>query len=120
MHDNNKIGKYLFLGIILICTIIFVDQYSKWLVMDNMLRKDVAADSTFTNWFFTRQPVDFFISERPEFNTFSFGPFLNAVMVWNQGISFGLFDSASPFVALIFIAISVTASLLMLIWLAFA
>ncbi|MBI3440565.1 MAG: signal peptidase II [Proteobacteria bacterium] len=119
MRHPPIVGKYFLLGFILICGIILADQYSKWLVIDT-LRTSPSASTDFLHWFATRKKIEFFINEREIFKTMTLSPGLNLVMVWNQGISFGLFDTNSPNMSLLFIAISLLTSLLLLLWLALA
>lgn len=44
-------------------------------------------------------------------------PFLNLVLVWNRGISFGLLNTDSPWNAIVLTAIAVVISLFLLGWL---
>ncbi|MBW7910016.1 MAG: signal peptidase II [Alphaproteobacteria bacterium] len=107
-----------------ICAIIFADQYTKWLVLETMLR--AGGDTpAFQDWFMTRQPLEFFIDQREVYQSREITGFLNFVMVWNTGISFGLFsDNAdmekSRMLALVFIALSLTVALALIVWLAVA
>lgn len=120
MQQPSAAGQYFFLGLALVCAVIFADQYSKWWVIGNMLRTDTTGNLAFLDWFFTQKKIAFFVNEREAFRNVVLTPFLNFVMVWNQGISFGLFDTNSYTISLVFIAISMVVSLLMLIWLAIA
>lgn len=114
-----KAGHYFILGFILIVGIVLIDQYSKWVVMESMLR--VEGDFLpFKDWFTTPRLLEYFIDERESYHDKAILPFLDFVMVWNQGVSFGMFDNNNPLVAYIFIAISLTVSLGFIIWLALA
>lgn len=44
-------------------------------------------------------------------------PFFNLVMVWNPGISFGLFSSASPLNAMVLSALALLVAAILLVWL---
>jgi signal peptidase II len=105
--------------------IIFLDQYTKWLVMETMLRTD-GANPAFGDWFFTPQPLGMFIDQRETYNNIEITGFLNFVMVWNEGISFGLFDNNDDNMAggnglsIVFIGLALIISILMIIWLALA
>ena len=110
-------GYYFFFGLILISAIVFIDQYSKWVVLESMLRVD-GEFLPFQEWFKTPRLLEYFYDERENYHEQTLAPFLNFVMVWNQGISFGLLDSNKPVVAYIFIGISLTISLGFIIWLA--
>src|SRR3972149_9716571 len=120
MQQRPIVGKYLLAGLAIIFSIILADQYAKWLVIDTLLRTDSPASGGFFDWFMTRKEIGFFVDEREAFKTVALAPFLNFAMVWNQGISFGLFDTNSPSMPPVFIAISILASLLLLIWLVLA
>ncbi len=112
-----KPGRFFLLGLFLIVAIVVADQYTKWLVMETMLRVNGEAPD-FARWFMTENKIPFFIHEREHFNSVTLLPFLNFVMVWNQGISFGLFDTNDPRMPMLFIGISLLISIPMLIWLA--
>jgi signal peptidase II len=116
-QSSGKSRSYFFFGLLLIAAIIVADQYTKWLVMETMLREDAAVPA-FADWFMTRRPLEYFIDQRDSFRTLALAPFLNFTMVWNQGISFGLFDTGHPQMALVFIGISLLISTLLLIALA--
>jgi signal peptidase II len=120
MQQLPSVGKYFLLGLAVIGAIILADQYTKWLVIDTVVSMEKHAGSGFFNWLLTQKKIEFFINERETFKAVTLTPFLNFVMVWNQGISFGMLDTNSPHMPLVFISISVMASLLMLIWLALA
>ncbi|HRI77730.1 MAG TPA: signal peptidase II [Alphaproteobacteria bacterium] len=117
-------GQFFLFGMFVICAIIFADQYTKWLVLETMLR--AGGDTpAFQDWFMTRQPLEFFIDQREVYQSREITGFLNFVMVWNTGISFGLFsDNAdmekSRMLALVFIALSLTVALALIVWLAVA
>jgi signal peptidase II len=118
MQQLPGVGKYFLLGLAVIAAIILADQYTKWLVINTMVSAENHAGSGFFDWFLTQKKIEFFINERETFKTVALTPFLNFVMVWNQGISFGMLDTNSPHMPMVFISISVMASLLMMIWIA--
>lgn len=121
----HRTGKFFFFGMVMICVIIFLDQYTKWLVLETMLRTD-GANPAFGDWFLTRQPIGMFIDQRETYNNIELTGFLNFVMVWNEGISFGLFDSSDDNMgggnglSIVFIGIALIISLLMIVWMALA
>lgn len=116
-------GQFFLFGFCLIGAILFLDQYTKWLVLETILRSDGDVP-TFGQWFITRQPLEFFIDQREVYTTRELTSFLNFVMVWNTGISFGMFSNASEegsrTLSLILIALSLTVSLVLTVWLALA
>jgi signal peptidase II len=109
-------GRFFLLGFILIAALIFADQYSKWWVIEHMLRTG-NEPRLFKDWFMTLQPVSFFLDQRETYNIVSLTPFLNFVMVWNTGVSFGMFNSDSELVKVLLIGVALFISLLMMIWL---
>ncbi len=72
--------------------IIIFDQISKWFITEFVVRKQI--DGIFSSplglieWYLDT-PV------KLPFAEISFIPFFNIVMVWNQGISFGMFSGGS-------------------------
>jgi signal peptidase II len=120
MQQHPTVGKYFLIGLAVICAIIIADQYAKWFVINQMLGMEGHISLAFPDWLMTQKKIEFFVNEREQFKTLLLAPFLNFAMVWNQGISFGLLDSSSPNMSLVFTAISITASLLLTIWLALA
>lgn len=116
-------GQFFLFGMLLAAAIIVSDQFTKWLVLESMLRTQ-GTTPAFLDWFFTRQPLEYFIDQRENYNAVTLTPFLNFVMVWNKGISFGLFnngeatESASNMMPLVFTGLSLMISILMTIWLA--
>ena len=118
MTQYPSAGRYFILGFVIICAIILVDQYTKWLVMEAILRPDGPTNGNFINWAITQKQIGIFESELENFKTIIVTPFLNLVMVWNHGISFGLLSTGSPNVALALIAVSLMISILMILWLA--
>jgi signal peptidase II len=112
-----KPGHYFIAALCLVVGVIFADQYSKWLVMENLLSVKQGTPEFF-NWFFTRHALSYFLLDREEFKVISVAPWFNLILVWNQGVSFGLFDNAAPHRELIFIALSAIISLQLVIWLA--
>ncbi|MCK5556113.1 MAG: signal peptidase II [Alphaproteobacteria bacterium] len=118
MTHHPSAGRYFILGFVTICAIILTDQYTKWLVVEAILRPDGPTGGDFINWITTQQKIEFFSNERENFKTIVLTPFLSIVMVWNQGISFGLLSTGSQSVTLALIALSLMISILMILWLA--
>ena len=112
-------GRFFIMGLFLALVVIIADQYTKWLVMETVLRANPTMVG-FQEWFMTRNPVDFFLDQREAYNTLAVTPFLNLVMVWNQGISFGMLSSAddAQMMTSVLIGVSVMISMVMLIWMA--
>ncbi len=93
--------------------IIIADQLTKWLVLEHIVRPQAvpgSASQSLFDWFGQAQ-------ERLPSTQIEVAGFFNWVMVWNEGISFGLFSdgSTSPFVM---IAIALLITGLFSVWLA--
>lgn len=111
-------GRYMLMALGLIVAIIAADQYSKWRMMEDVLRME-GVPLPFGEWLTTRQPVSFFLDQRETFRAVTVTSFFNLVVVWNQGISFGLFNNpgTETSMPLVLIGLSLVISLGMLIWL---
>ncbi len=100
--------SYYFIGAFFI---ILADQFSKWFVMEKFLAPAANYPSyTLIEWY----------TQRPEplpFTEIEVWPFFNLVMVWNKGISFGLFNDTSVWGSLILITISLLITALFTLWL---
>jgi len=78
----------LALGIAL--AVVALDQLTKWWILDIVMRPPRLIEVT---------------------------AFFNLVLVWNRGISFGLFNSGSPWNAVILTAVAIVIVVALLIWL---
>lgn len=116
MQQRSSATTHFFLGFVIICAVIIADQYTKWLVIETMLRMDSPTSVGFVEWFTTQKKIAFFVTERESFKIITLTPFLDFVMVWNQGISFGMLDT--PHMPLVLISTSTLISMLMILWLA--
>ncbi|MDE1151930.1 MAG: signal peptidase II [Micavibrio sp.] len=115
----HKPGRFFALALFFIGAIILLDQYTKWLVTETML-KTGGKQPLFGDWFLTRQPLPEFMDQQETYNHVTINPYLDFVMVWNKGVSFGLFDSGNPTMALVLIAFSLLISMGLFIWMSFA
>ncbi len=98
--------KILFYALII--DLIIADQLSKWAVSEFIIRKDGAIG--LIDWILHAP-------ERLPSSQIEVLPFFNFVMVWNRGISFGLFNSETDYGAYILIALAVVISAGFLVWL---
>lgn len=100
MQKHLTVGKFLLPALALMGVIAAADQASKWLMVEQLLSPDIHAGNPFFGWLITPQAVDF---SAADFKTITLAPFLDLTMVWNQGISFGLFSgSAVPILLSVF------------------
>lgn len=91
--------------------LIIFDQISKWAIMEKILRPALEAETTsfsLARWLMEAPerlpPIQVYIL-----------PFFNWVMVWNQGISFGILRDGIPWILIGFTAL---VTLLFSVWLA--
>lgn len=82
--------------------LVAADQISKWAVTEYIIRTGIKPGE---------RPIDFFhwlmnAPERLGFYTTPVTSFFNIVMVWNHGVSFGLFNRESDSGPMIFTAVS--------------
>lgn len=92
--------------------VVIADQISKWAVTEILLRPQATGEN----------PVGLilWLTEAPGRvppAQISLSPFFNLVMVWNQGISFGLFNHDSNASVIILTAIALAIISIFLIWL---
>ena len=114
-----KPGRFFALASVLIAAVIAVDQYTKWLVLETMLRQK-GDHPGFLDWFTTMRPVAQFLDQQESYNKITFSPWLDFVMVWNKGVSFGMFDSGNPMTTMRLIGFSLCVCMALLVWLVLA
>ncbi len=119
VHQNLKAGRYFIPGLFLALIVLALDQYSKWFMLEQFLRLE-GEMLPFKDWFFRRDPISYFLTEREKFKTIEVAPFFNLVMVWNPGISFGMLGKSgnANIMSMILVATSLLISLFLVIWLA--
>jgi len=77
------------IGFSLIPDFIILDQITKWLVLDFAFRPKLGLESLgIIDWFKN--------GDRLPYISLDIMPFFNLTMVWNQGVSFGMFQSDNP------------------------
>ena len=77
------------IGFSLIPAFIIIDQITKWLILDYAFRPHLGLDPLgLIDWFKN--------GERLPFTSIDLTPFFNLTMVWNQGVSFGMFQNDNP------------------------
>ena len=101
---------YLILGLFIFVS----DQISKWFVTEIMIKvvleKPAPTKLGFFEWISSAPP-------RLPFTSIEILPFFNIVMVWNQGISFGMFTNSSVYGPWLLSGLSVLISIVFAIWL---
>lgn len=101
--------KTLFVSVL----IILADQLSKWAVMEHVLRPLYPLDPQ------PRGLIEWLIHapERLPFLGIDVLPFFNFVVVWNQGVSFGMFKNSTDYGPYLLIALSFAIVAGFAIWL---
>lgn len=87
-------------GLVLAGTVIVLDQISKWWVVEKLMRPEGVTETPF------------FTPERIELTGF-----LNFVMTWNRGVSFGILNNGGAWNAWVLSALSVAITIALGIWL---
>ncbi len=98
----------------LIVMLVFADQLSKWWIMEVFYKPRVfeaeGASLPFFDWFTT------FGQQQFPPASIEVTSFFNLVMVWNKGVSFGMFASAHEIMPYILSAVAVIMSILLAAW----
>ncbi len=103
--------KSKFSALLLIVLVVLFDQLSKWAVMEKVIAPALGMErqAGFVEWL--GNPVKY------SFVRVGVTPFFDWVMVWNKGISFGMFQSDSPYGPYFMIALALAISAFFLVWL---
>lgn len=88
-------------GLLLAGLVLVLDQLSKWYVVELLMRPDGVVDTPFH----TPRAIEVL-------------PFLDIVMAWNRGVSFGIFNNDSPYNAVVLTALSLAISAVLVVWMA--
>ena len=87
MAMSDKTKRLLGLGLIIDC--IILDQISKWLILERVFKPQINEPSLgLFDWLTSSLRLPLIQDE--------ILPFFNLTMVWNQGISFGMFQNGNP------------------------
>ncbi|MBL4805007.1 MAG: signal peptidase II [Alphaproteobacteria bacterium] len=93
--------------------LLILDQVSKWAITERVIRPmnpEALGDSFgFIEWYSHA-------SEKLPFASMEILPFFNIVMVWNQGISFGMFQNSNEYGPLILSALSLVIMMCFVVW----
>jgi len=114
MFKNYKFSKYFYIAMLIAISVMFLDQWTKWLITETILNSQSSAGLSFIDWILTPKDID---PISGLFKTMGINKFLNFVMVWNRGISFGIFDSSAKDLSLIFIIMTSAVCFFLIIWL---
>lgn len=95
-------------GLLLAFVVLIADQLSKWWVVTQFLK--VQQQDNFAQWLVQK-------SEQAAYVAKPITSFLNIVMVWNPGVSFGLMQTNTVYVFWALTAMALAVSLGFLVWL---
>jgi hypothetical protein len=85
MQENQpRLGRLLIIAAAIALFVIGADQYSKWFVLETVLRAQGGGPG-FLDWFSTPRALSYFAEQQGRYVTDTLAPFLNFVMVWNKG-----------------------------------
>lgn len=84
----NKFSKPI-AGIALVIISVILDQLSKWWILEHVFKPEIGGE--------TLGLVEWFQSTlRIPHTSIELLPFMNLTMVWNEGVSFGMFQNDNP------------------------
>ncbi len=93
---------------------LIADQLSKWSITEHVIRPELGEvfgePRRFFEWLGNAPP-------RLPFISIETLPFLNTVMVWNQGVSFGMFNDNGQTGAMVLSALSGVIAVVFMVWL---
>lgn len=95
------------LDFLFVAIIVYVDQLSKWWATEEILK--AGNGYGFFEWI-TRIP------EIADYRSKEMLPFVDFVMVWNNGISFGMFQSDDPVVPLLITLVTAAVIIGFIVW----
>lgn len=91
--------------------IFILDQLTKWLILEYIIRKEVQPNASplgLIEWLINAP------SRLPPGTSIELLPFFNLTMVWNEGISFGMFQGSGVW---ILVSLSLAITIIFSIWL---
>lgn len=104
-----KIAPRLSVAVIIIA-VLFFDQWTKWIMVNQVFDEHMTG---FWSWLIMPGP-------QTEFEMRPILPFFNLVLIWNSGVSFGLFDQIGADNISIFILIKMGITVIFFGWAFFA
>ncbi len=103
-----SVSLFKYAGLIIV--LIFVDQVSKWWIIEEYFKQGNNSLGFFS-WLTTVS------QERLEFTRVEINSFFNLVMVWNEGVSFGLFSNSHDMMPFILSVFAIVLSSVFAVWL---
>lgn len=87
------------LGLMMAAAVLALDQISKWLVVELLMRPEGVTETPF-------------LAARH----FELTPFFNVVMAWNRGVSFGVLNNDSPYNAVLLTILALVIVGVLMMW----
>lgn len=109
LNIRHKIGFLVFGAVMLV-----LDQISKWAITEHTIKPalEISERYGFFEWYANA-------SGRLPFAQIEILPFFNLVMVWNKGVSFGMFTQDTALGSWLLVALSVIITIWFTVWLLF-
>lgn len=109
-------GRFAGFGALVALAVVVCDQLSKWFVYEHVLRAAGPAQG-FVSWLTQVVHFSHFEDTAEAYRAVVLLPVLNFVMVWNRGVSFGMFGSDAASGPYILVGVSIFVSLILAMWL---
>lgn len=94
--------------------LLLLDQLTKWGVFEKLLRIEGEVPS-FVRWLIKVQPLQDTLASYGDFKMIEVTSFFNLVVVWNTGISFGVFQDSGDLMPYILSAFAAIVGLVLLV-----
>jgi signal peptidase II len=105
-------GPAPFMFLLVAFVALLLDQLSKWAISERIIRPALESGSSMglMNWF-VKAP------ERLQFTEIKILPFFNIVMIWNKGVTFGLFNRETDYGPFLLTLLSLLICAFFIVWL---
>lgn len=112
MKNKTAHGRWMKPALLIIFCIVLMDQATKWLIVEHLFRPQLYDAMSFWTWL---------VSSGPQIGPSYWDvlPFLNLVMVWNDGVSFGMLQDLGDNAPIILSGFALVIALGMFIWIWF-
>lgn len=111
-----RAGAFIIPALFLVLLVIVADQFSKWWIMERLFRTDGTSTLPLLEWLSSIKGSDYDPTER-YYTPVALTTFLNIIMVWNKGISFGMLQNDSDLGIYMLITLALVISIVFVTWL---
>lgn len=112
-----RAGAFVVPALFLVLIVVVADQFTKWWIMERLFRSDGTSTLPLLEWLTSVKGSDYNPTER-YYTPVALTTFLNIIMVWNKGISFGMFQNDSDLGVYMLISLALAISIVFIAWLA--